>query len=200
MIGVNVMGNEVDKTPDNGDLVWGLEGISQRQRAIDFVMKFENRLCIYSSTVEKLYTNYSLYFPPGENHSMVVIPNQYAYHDTFNNLNEESVLDTNFDIIPGQMIGKTGLYLRIPFKEGNVLTTRPIPFRFAVERMILNSSGQNPFIPVLVKGNLREFELENPYLHLHRIDLSKITKLSEFEIKDIQRVIWGKFKELAAEH
>lgn len=194
------MNEAIAKAGGNNDLVWGFEGISQRQRAIDFVMKFENRLCIYSGAVEKLYTNYSLYFPASENSSMVIIPNQYAYHDTFNNLNEEAIVDTHFDIIPGEMIGKTGLYLRIPFKDGNTMTTRPIPFRFAVERMLLNSSGQNPFIPVLVKGNLREFELQNPYLHLHRVDLSKIEKLSEFEIKDIQRVIWGKFKELAEEH
>jgi hypothetical protein len=189
-----------EKTSSNGDLVWGFEGISQRQRAIDFVMKFENKLCIYSGAVEKLYTNYSLYFPASENSAMVIIPNQFAYHDTFNNLNEESIVDTSFDIIPGEMIGKTGLYLRVPFKEGSVLTTRPVPFRYAVERMLLNSSGQNPFIPILVKGNLREFELKNPYLHLHRVDLSKIQKLSEFEIKDIQRVIWGKFQELAQEY
>jgi hypothetical protein len=184
----------------NGDLVWGFEGISQRQRAIDFVMGFENKLCIYSAMVEKLYTNYSMYFPASENSNMVIIPNQYAYHDTFNNLNEEAVVDTHFDIIPGEMVGKKGLFLRIPFKEGDVMTTRTVPLRFAAERMLLNSSGQNPFIPVLVKGNLREFELTNPYLHLHRVDISKITKMSDFEIKDIQRVIWGKFKDLAAEH
>jgi hypothetical protein len=193
------MADEAGKAQANSDLVWGLEGINKRQLAIDFVMRFENKLCIYSRPVEKLYTNYDLHFPPTQNCNMVIIPNQFAYHDTFNNLNEEAIVDTHFDIIPGEMIGKTGLYFRMPFKSGDVLTTRSIPLRFAVERMIQNADAQKPLIPVLVKGNLREFELKNPYLHLHRIDLEQITKLSQFEIKDLQRVIWGKLQELVAE-
>jgi hypothetical protein len=179
------------------DLIWGLDGINQRQLAIDFVMKFQNRLCIYSGAVEKLYTNYDLIFPPAENHSMVVIPNQEAFHDTFNDLNKEAILDTHFDIIPGEMIGKTGFYFRMPFEDDDELMTY-VPFTVAIEHMIKNTSGQKPLIPVLVRGNLREFKLQNPYLHLHSINLDKIDKLSDFQKKDIQKVVWDKLQELAS--
>ena len=183
----------------NSDLVWGLENINHRQLAIDFVMRFANKLCIYSRTVEKLYSNYDLFFPPAENHSMMIIPNQHAHHDTFNDVNEEAVIDTNFDIIPGEMIGKKGLYVRIPFEDGAILTSsRFVPFRFAIEHMTLNAAGQKPLIPILVKGNLREFEFTNPYLHLHSINLDKITKLSEFQKRDIHRTIWSKLQDVAA--
>jgi hypothetical protein len=184
----------------NNDLVWGLEGINERKRAIDFVMKFENKLCIFSGSVEQIYTNYNLYFPESQNHNMVVIPNQYAYHDTFNHVNDEAIVDTHFDIIPGEMIGKTGLYMRVPYKEGGKINVRPIPFRFAIERMLVAQNAANPFVPVLVKGNLREFELTNPYLHLHRIQIDKLDRLSQFEQDDIKRVVWDKLKSLAEEH
>lgn len=180
------------------DLIWGLEGINQRQLAIDFVMKFENRLCIYSGAVEKLYTNYDLIFPPDENHTMVVIPNQEAFHDTFNDVNKEAVIDTHFDIIPGEMIGKTGFHFRMPFEDDDELMMH-VPFQVVVEHMINNKDDQKPLIPVLVRGNLREFKLQNPYLHLHSIDLDKITKLSDFEKKDIQRAVWDRLQELVAE-
>ena len=51
---------------DNKDLVWDLEAFNQRQRAIDFVMGFENRLCVFSGSVEQLYTNYNIFFPNEE--------------------------------------------------------------------------------------------------------------------------------------
>jgi hypothetical protein len=192
------MTDEAGKTPTNNDLVWGLEGIKQRQLAIDFVMQFANRLCIYSGAVEKLYTNYDLIFPPAEDHSMVVIPNQEAYHDTFSGLNKEAVIDTHFDIIPGEMIGKTWFYFRMPFEGDEELSTY-IPFQVGVEHMIKNSGGQQPLIPVLVRGNLREFKLKNPYLHLHSINLDKIKNLSDFEKKDIQRAVWGRLEEMVSE-
>jgi hypothetical protein len=46
---------------DNNDLVWDLDSFQKRQRAQDFVMGFENQLCVYSGSVEQLYTNYNIF-------------------------------------------------------------------------------------------------------------------------------------------
>ena len=47
----------------NSDLVWNLEKINQHKRAMNFVKQFENRFCVFSSSVRQLYTNYSIFFP-----------------------------------------------------------------------------------------------------------------------------------------
>jgi hypothetical protein len=60
--------------PDNPDLAWDLgEGID-RERAIDFIMQFETTLCVYSASVEKLYSTYNIYFPREYHRKMVILP------------------------------------------------------------------------------------------------------------------------------
>lgn len=48
---------------NQGDLAWDLDAITNRSEAIAFLKRFENRLCIYSAYVEKLYSNYSFVIP-----------------------------------------------------------------------------------------------------------------------------------------
>lgn len=50
-----------DAIERNNDLVWDITAFNQRQRAIDFVMGFENKLCVFSNPVEQLYTNYNIF-------------------------------------------------------------------------------------------------------------------------------------------
>ena len=48
------------------------------------------------------------------------------------------------------------------------------------------------FLPLLVKGDLREFDQQLPYLHLHRLQLAKLPLLSNFEREDIRQSITRK--------
>ena len=91
---------------ENRDLVWDLDAFNQRQRAIDFVMGFENKLCVYSDSVEQLYTNYNIFFPKEEDRRLVILPNPYAHHDIFHGLPEAAISATGLNIIAGDMVGK----------------------------------------------------------------------------------------------
>jgi hypothetical protein len=44
----------------------------------------------------------------------------------------------------------------------------------------------------MVKGDLREFDKKLPYIHLHRLQISRLTRLSTFERDDIQQTITRK--------
>ena len=47
--------------PDNPDLSWDLGSINNTNRARDFVMQFEQTLCVYSRTVKPVsYTHLTL--------------------------------------------------------------------------------------------------------------------------------------------
>lgn len=183
-------------TSDNKDLVWDLDAFNQRQRAIDFVMGFENKLCVFSGSVGQLYTNYNIFFPREEARKLVILPNPYTPHDTFNGIGESTVSATGMTIVPGVFNAKPTLFLRIPFKKGSV-KFRTIPLQIGLRVVQQQCAPNKPFLPVLMKGDLRELDASTPCLHLHRIHLDRLDSHSALELNDIQKVIRKRLVDLA---
>jgi hypothetical protein len=172
----------------NKDLVWDLDAFKQRQQAIEFVMGFENKLCVYSSSVEQLYTNYNLFFPKEENRKLVVLPNPYAHHDTYHGIPESSIVATGLNIVPGAVFGKSGTFLTIPFKSGKT-AYRPVPLQVGLRVVNQQRPPDKPLLPVLMKGDLRELNASTPCLHLHSINLDRLEGLSAIERQSVRNVI-----------
>jgi hypothetical protein len=181
---------------NNNDLVWDLAAFNQRQRAIDFVMGFENKICVFSNSVEQLYTNYNIFFPREEARKLVILPNPYAHHDTFNGIPESAVTATGMEIIPEIFKAKLTLFLRIPFKRGAV-KVRTVPLQMGLRIVQQQCLPERPFLPVLMKGDLRELDASIPCLHLHRIHINRLTSHSILEKNDIQKVIQKRLADLA---
>ena len=190
--------NALNQTQQNSDLVWDLQKIHQHQRALSFVKQFENRFCVFSSTVRQLYTNYSIFFPEEANRQLVILPDPYAFHDTFSHLNPDAVQSTGLHIIPGNLIGKQGLYLVISHKDKNVRSV-PIPFQEGIRQILRRSNSNDPFLPVLMKGDLREFNDKMPCLHLNRLRLKELHSLSSLEREGIRTIITDKLMRLYQE-
>ena len=109
------------------DLDWDLDAITNRQEAIDFLLHFENRLCVYSGYVEKLYSRYSFVVPEQEHGSITILPDEMAWHDTFHDIPADAVLPTGIHILPGEVLGASGLYLKIP-GEHRLSPSHELPF------------------------------------------------------------------------
>jgi len=172
----------------NNDLQWDLSDIHDKSAAKDFVLKFQKALCVYSPSVEQVYSNYGIFFPRDENSKMVVLPNDQAYHDTFQHINREAVVKTGLHIIPGQIIRKEGLQLAIPSKKDpNQL--KFMPFKNGLLGILKQINKADPFLPILAKGDLREFEAKHPSLHLHKIQLSQLTDRSALERSSLKTTI-----------
>ena len=172
----------------NADLEWNLDKLHSRKKARAFVLHFESRLCIYSDSVEQLYTNYTINFADRENAPLVILPNPYAFHDTYSNINPEAVRDTGLFILPGETVGKPGLQIvQRQRKTGGM--SAPVPFRNALRKILSSQTSEDPFLPVLVKGDLREFNNSTPCLHLHRIRLNKLDRISGFQRSSVKRAI-----------
>lgn len=170
----------------NEHLVWDLTKLTDHDRATRFVMRFQESLCVYSPPVQQLYTNYEIIVPDDDNRKLIILPNPNAFHDIFNNVNEDAVVQTSLFIAPDQS-GK--LQLLVPLSNGQ---QRAMPLGVGLN-FIQSKLGPNvPFLPVLTKGDLREFKQNTPILHLHRIVLHKITKHSELEVRAICKVIQGR--------
>lgn len=167
----------------NEHLVWDLTKLSDHDRATRFAMRFQASLCVYSPPVQQLYTNYEIIVPDDDARKLIILPNPNAFHDTFNFINEDAVVKTSLFIAPDEA-GK--LQLLVPLSNGG---QRAMPLGVGLNFIQTKLGPDVPFLPVLAKGDLREFKQNMPILHLHRIVLSKVTKHSELEVRAICKVI-----------
>lgn len=181
--------------PGNADLAWDLDDFSQAQRAMDFVLQFEPTLCVYSPSVEQIYSTYNMYFPDDWDRKLVILPDAGAFHDTFYHVNRDSVTATGLNIIPGELIGQQGLYLA-NVAEDRSLGKRQIPFVAGMRAIMQARPKEDPFLPVLAKGDLRELEQSWPVLHLHRVNPRAIENMSDLDRANLTGVITEKLESL----
>lgn len=167
----------------NEHLVWSLDKLSDHERATRFAMQFQKTLCVYSGPVQQLYTNYEIIVPQDNARKLLILPNPYAFHDTFNHITDEACKQTGFLIVPDD---RGGLLLHIPLKDG---TSKDVPLKVALNAIRKRQRADDPFLPVVTKGDLREFDKSRPALHLHRLALPLLTKQSDMEKRGIQKVI-----------
>lgn len=170
----------------NEHLVWDLGKLNDHDRATRFAMRFQQSLCVYSPPVEQLYTNYEIIVPDEDGRKLIILPNPHAFHDTFSHINEDAVVQTSLFIAPDAE-GK--LQLLVPLANGQ---RRAMPLGVGLNFIQSKLGADVPFLPVLAKGDLREFKQSMPILHLHRIVLSKVTRHSELEIRTIRKSIQSK--------
>ncbi|MCZ6642897.1 MAG: hypothetical protein O7F71_15070, partial [Gammaproteobacteria bacterium] len=184
--------------PENQDLAWDLDDFSNHDRAMDFVMQFESTLCVYSPSVEQLYTTYNMFFPKEWEGKLVILPDPAAYHDTFFNIESKGVAATGLYIVPGQLLNRQGLFLA-NIDENRNLGNRQIPFEAGIRAIMNKRPADDPFLPVLAKGDLREFEQSWPVMHLHRVKPKVLAKLSDLDRNSLANVITEKLESLFLE-
>lgn len=175
----------------NDPLVWDLERIQNRKRAIAFIMQFKRTLCVYSGPVQQLYSNYDIFLPEDEDRKLVILPNPHAHHDTFFKIPESAVTPTGLNIIPGALVGKQGLFIAMPPKSPNE-PPKTLPLTVGLHAIIKRHTPERPFLPVLTKGDLREFQSDIPCVHLHKINIDRVGGLSTLELQDIIRAVSDK--------
>lgn len=171
------------------DLDWDLDAITDRSDAIAFLRRFENRLCIYSSYVEKLYSNYSFVIPENQEGGITILPGEQAWFDTFHDIPAEAVEPTGIHILPGETMGHSGLYMKIP-GEHRLAGSAEMRFQDGLKLLIRRYRMRDePFLPLLAKGDLREYEARMPSLHLHRLNVTKLQSQSRLNIEGIKGAI-----------
>ncbi len=175
----------------NDPLVWDLAKIQNRKRAIAFIMQFKKTLCVYSGPVQQLYSNYDIFLPEDEDRKLVILPNPHAHHDTFFKIPESAVTPTGLNIIPGALVGKQGLFIAMPAKSPDE-APKTMPLTVGLHAIIKRHSPERPFLPVLTKGDLREFQSDIPCVHLHKINIDRISGLSNLELQGIIRAVSDK--------
>ena len=178
------------------DLVWSLENFQSPDNAMRFFQAFKNSFLIYSSSVEKIYSEYTTHLTgPIGLQRLVVLPDFTKYESIFNRVNTSAVVDTSVQIYPRIEDGHTKLMV-----SGISTTTgelEKLPLRQGLKAMKIGYFDKRKIFPALMLGDLREFpEKRLPYLRLHTIVSDQLEELSEFEQKDITNGAWDKLDHL----
>ena len=100
--------------------------------------------------------------------------------------------------IPGELIEKTGLFLS-NVSEDRSLGNRQIPFEAGMRAIMKNRPPDDPFLPVLAKGDLRSFEQSWPVMHLHRVKPKVLAEISDLDRNQLGNVISEKLESLFIE-
>jgi hypothetical protein len=180
----------------NHDLVWDLERMTRYELAARFVQFFEKHLCVYSDSVSQIYTNYSMHLPAGKDRKLVVLPDPYAFHDTLSHIEKAAVRPTGLCILPGLLLGKRGLLLSERIENASSMP-RTVPFREGLAHIVgKHRKKGRAFLPLMMKGDLRELDRQMPYIHLHCLGTERLSRLSPFERDDIRLTITRKLLQL----
>lgn len=169
------------------DMILNLDEINFKQRAAGFMQRFQKALCVFSGSVNQLYSNYQIEVLNKDFSRLAVQPDYYAYHDIFQAIDESAVLPTGLYIMPGESVGKDGLLLAQQNTQGKLVVSE---LADGIRKIQANFTKEAPFLPVIRNTDLREFRRQAPMIHLHRIHTEELRQeLSGFQVRDIQRTI-----------
>lgn len=173
-------------------LVWSLREFEDNRQAVDFVRHFRSSLSVFSNTVSQIYARYDVELPQAGGEALVVVPDLEAFTETWYSIPERAVKATEYTILEGSVVGRSGLFLHMPSEGGKGKAVPLIAGLRSVSDMFTAKGDE--FLPVLTKGDLRAFKKQAPMLKLHRLDLSEMQDKSRFELNDIRAGIRQKLR------
>lgn len=182
----------IGELPTDESLVWSLREFDDNRRAVEFVRHFSSTLSIFSNTVSQIYARYDVELPEGGGENLIVVPDMEAFTETWYSIPERAIKTTDYTILAGGVVGKTGLFLHMP-TEGGKGKAVPLAAGLRLVTEAFSARGEE-FLPVLTKGDLRAFQKKAPMLKLHRLDLSEMQDKSRFELNDIRMGIRQKLR------
>ena len=178
----------------NYQLIWNLHGIRYKEKAVNFLQRFEDSLCVFSGAVSQVYANYNIWPITADNSKLLVLPNPHAHHDIFQSIDSGAVIRTGLYIMPGEVIGKKGLLLSHRSRHNSKLKVTPLGKGL---KKVARQMG-TPFLPVITNRDLKELNRESPILHLHRLVPERLSSHSQFEMRTIRGTIEEKMDKYLA--
>ena len=190
-----------DNKPNNKkNLVWSLEGVSDRERSMQFLLMFQDTFPVYHRYMEQLYLRYSFTRPPGAD--QIIIEPSYQLHERINRVTEDALEEQHIYILPGEVVNQPGLYMRYPrMRGGDLSETVTAGLAASIKVLYLEFRvRKQPLIPVFSKQTIRDYqEAGLPNMELALYNLEKDPHLSPFNRDDIFHSIYNRLLDLKFE-
>ncbi len=166
------------------DLHWSIEEMRAKETGKRFLLNLAQFLPVYSPALRQIYSDYDTYFTKT---AVVILPDQADFTTTYSHIPEESIKATGILLHPTP--DGIGVNLRLR-KHRSV--TLPLEKAFNIIRTQL----RGPFLPIIKRGDLRDFDQLTPCLHLNALVPAAADSLSRFERMDIMRALEERTQEL----
>ena len=179
------------------NLVWSLEGLSDHEAAMRFLMLFEDTFPVYHRYMEQLYLRYSFTRPPGA--AQIIIEPSYQLHERINRVTEDALEDKQIFILPGEAVGKTGLVMRYPrVRRADLSETITADLGASIKVLYYEFKlRKQHIIPVFSKQTIREYQQAGvPNMELSLYNLENDPHLSPFSRDDVFQTIFERLLNL----
>ncbi len=177
-------------------VVWDISDFSNQAMALEFVNSLRSTLCVYYNTLSHIYGEYNIETVRQDGLSLVVVPHTYSL-ERFTHIPEHAIRPTGLSLFPGWFYGHKAPYVMtmlVKNKNGR-RRTKPILPENALAVIDKLEPGK-AFLPLLMRGDLREFNQRTPYVHLHRLVPEFLTTLSAFDRGQLAGLILDRRKNL----
>jgi len=159
------------------DLYWSIEEMRAKETGKQFLLKLAQFLPVYSPALRQLYGDYETYFTKT---AVVILPDPVDFTATYSHIPEQAVKSTGILLHPTPQ--GIGVNLRL---RNNKTINLPLEKAFT----LIRSQLRGPFLPVIKRGDLRDFDQLTPCLHLNALALNHADTLSRFERQDITKAL-----------
>lgn len=166
------------------DLHWSIEEMRTKETGKQFLLNLAQFLPVYSPALRQVYSDYDTYFTKS---AVVILPDPIDFTSTYSHIPEPAVKATGILLHPTPK----GIGVNMRFKNRKTLTL-PLPKAFQLIRNQLNG----PFLPVIKRGDLRDFDQLTPCIHLNALALGRAKTLSRFERLDIAKALDSRVNDL----
>ena len=165
---------------------------SQQNRAFKFFKIISGSLCVYSPSVRKLYSDFSVHLLHDFEKGVTILPDPINFSATYSRIDESAVSKTGVYLLAHQDESK-GLFLSVPLKGKRHQLSLQTGIRYLQS---LYKQRGSLFYPTVTKGDLRELRKSRPILHLHQLNIDKLSDLSGLEQEDIASAISQRFRSI----
>lgn len=166
------------------DLHWSIEEMRTKETGKQFLLSLAQFLPVYSPALRQVYSDYDTHFTKS---AVVVLPDPVDFTSTYSHIPEPAVKATGILLHPTP--DGIGVNMRL---RNHKSITLPLNQAFGLVRNQL----RGPFLPVIKRGDLRDFDQLTPCIHLNALALNRAETLSRFERRDITKALDARVSEL----
>lgn len=166
------------------DLIWSIEEMQAKEEGMRFLNNVSQFLPVYSSALRQLYSSYETYFTKT---NVVILPNNEDYTATYSRVPFEAIKNTSILVYPS--IDGVLANLRM-----NNATAISLPLSKAFQ--LIRSQLKGPFLPVIQRGDLRDYDQLRPCLHLNAFVPAQADSLPRFVRMDMTKALTERVQEL----
>lgn len=160
--------------------------MKSREAGKQFLLNVAQYLPVYSPALRQLFLDYEVFFTKK---AVVVLPDPVDYTSTFSQVPELSIRRTGIFLLPNI----NGLSMNIRLQNGKTAT-----LSFSQALKLIQNNLRLPFLPVVKRGDLRDYNQALPCLQLNALVPHKATTMSQFTRNDLTRSIQERLGHLQA--